>query len=495
MIRYLSTRSADTSVSASQAIVRGLAPDGGLYIPDRIPTVDEAFLHSLLPLSYPQRAAAVLGLFLEEFSAAELAELTARSYADNFDTPRIAPLTVTDDATAMLELWHGPTCAFKDMALQLMPRLLVSSLRKNGETRTASILVATSGDTGKAALEGFRDVPGTRIMVFYPRDGVSEVQRLQMVTQLGANVNVCAVEGNFDDAQTGVKRIFSDRAFASELDGRGFFLSSANSINWGRLVPQVAYYFSAYCDMAEAGVIAFGDAMDFCVPTGNFGNILAGWFAKKMGLPVRRLICASNRNNVLTDFIRTGVYDRNRPFHVTDSPSMDILVSSNLERLLCCLSGDTALTGRLMTELNEAGRYTVPEPLLRAVQADFAAGFCSDEDGRRVIARFFRDKRLLLDTHTAVAFGVLESLRAAEGGKPFPTAVVSTADPFKFGSALLAALGASCEASGCELLRALAERTGRAAPAPLAGLEGREIRFTGCVRPQDMTDAVARFLR
>ena len=334
-MKYVSTRNGKEKITASQAIIRGLAPDGGLYVPESIPEIDGAFIEKLCQMDYRGRAKAVLALYLEEFTDEELEEIVNASYADNFDAPHPAPLKVLDERTACLELWHGPTSAFKDMALQIMPRLLVASLRKNGENRTVSILVATSGDTGKAALEGFCDVPGTRVMVFYPRDGVSDVQRLQMITQGGANVNVVAVNGNFDDCQTGVKKIFADRDMAERLNERGFFLSSANSINWGRLLPQIVYYFSAYCDACEQLQLTQGEQVDFCVPTGNFGDILAGWFAKKMGLPVRRLICASNQNRVLTDFFETGVYNSKRPFYVSSSPSMDILVSSNLDG--CCI--------------------------------------------------------------------------------------------------------------------------------------------------------------
>ena len=434
----------------------------------------------------------VLGLFLEEFSAEELSAIAAASYADNFDDPAVAPLRILDDDTAVLELWHGPTSAFKDMALQIMPRLLTASLRKNGEERTVSILVATSGDTGKAALEGFRDVPGTRIMVFYPRDGVSEIQRLQMATQEGGNVNVVAVNGNFDDCQTGVKKIFGDSTFAKELDGRGYFLSSANSINWGRLVPQVAYYFSAYCDMVNAGRIALGDPLDFCVPTGNFGNILAGWFAKKMGLPVGTFLCASNDNNVLTDFFATGVYDRNRPFYLTGSPSMDILVSSNLERLLYCVTEDAAFVAECMAKLASKGRYEVPAAVMDRIRADFRGGFCRDAESREEIARRFREG-VLMDTHTAVASRVLRRFRE-ENGTDRPCVIVSTASPFKFGATVLSALGVNTIEQGPALMSVLTEATGVPAPKPLAALAGKPVRFTDWVEIPAMKDAVSAFL-
>lgn len=492
MMKYVSTREGKTGVTATQAIIRGLAPDGGLYVPDEIPQVGIDFIESLCAMRYRERAAAVLGLFLQEFSAQELADITAASYADNFDCEAVAPLTLLDEKTGVLELWHGPTCAFKDMALQIMPRLLTASLRKNGEQRTVSILVATSGDTGKAALEGFRDVPGTRIMVFYPRDGVSQIQKLQMATQEGENVNVVAVNGNFDDCQTGVKKIFGDEAFAKALDGRGFFLSSANSINWGRLVPQVAYYFSAYCDMVGAGAIRMGEPLDFCVPTGNFGNILAGWYAKKMGLPVGRFICASNDNNVLTDFLNTGVYDKNRPFYLTGSPSMDILVSSNLERLLYCVSGDAAFVSDCMRKLSADGRYEARGEVMDAIRADFTGGWCSDAESREEIARLWRTG-YLMDTHTAVASRVLRSQREKDGAAA-PCVIVSTASPFKFGGTVLDALGVVTDEQGPALMDELTAFTGVAAPKPLASLAGKAVRFEKWVEIPEMESAVSDFL-
>ena len=345
-MNYFSTRDHQHIVSAAQAIACGLAPDGGLFVPETLPAVSAQQLQALCGMTYQQRAVEIMRPFLSEFSDEELTHFTAAAYGSQFDDAAVAPLHRLDDTTAFLELWHGPTCAFKDMALQILPYLLTASLKKCGEQRQVCILVATSGDTGKAALQGFADVPGTKILVFYPYSGVSEIQRLQMVTQTGSNVAVSAVRGNFDDAQTGVKQIFGDKAFAGALSQRGWFLSSANSINWGRLLPQIVYYFSAYCDAVNGGMIAMGGKLNFVVPTGNFGDILAGWYAKQMGLPVGKLVCASNANNVLTDFIRTGTYDKNRPFHTTASPSMDILVSSNLERLLYSLCGsDTEVAG------------------------------------------------------------------------------------------------------------------------------------------------------
>lgn len=490
-MKYVSTRNISEKITASQAIVRGLAPDGGLYVPETIPHIGMDFVAKLKKLDYRGRAQAVMGLYLDEFSDEELGAIVDASYADNFDSAEPAKLAWLDPLTGCLELWHGPTCAFKDMALQIMPRLLTASLRKNGEQRTVCILVATSGDTGKAALEGFRDVPGTRIMVFYPADGVSEVQKRQMVTQLGENVNVVAVHGNFDDAQTGVKKIFADTAFAAELDRRGYFLSSANSINWGRLLPQIVYYFSAYCDMAESEEFELGEEMDFCVPTGNFGDILAGWFAKKMGLPIRKLICASNENRVLTDFFQTGVYNAKRPFYLTDSPSMDILVSSNLERLLY-YSCSAEKTREFMAALGETGSYQLDADTLEKLGEDFAAGCCGRQETLDTIEAMWREG-YLMDTHTAVAMRVLDDYRA-ESGEIMPSAVLSTASPFKFGGAVLRALGHEPQQEGPELVEKLADMTGVAAPKPLCGLSGRAVRFDRVVDCADMQKAVGEFL-
>ena len=337
---YVSTRNKEDRRTAAQAIAQGLAADGGLMTPEVFPKLSQNALETMRDMSYQQRAVYVMGSFLDDFTSSELSAFASRAYGpDKFDVKAVAPVRDVDGNTYCLELWHGPTCAFKDMALQMLPHLLSAALVKNQEEKTVCILVATSGDTGKAALEGFKDVEKTRILVFYPKDGVSAIQQLQMVTQEGENVGVCSVVGNFDDAQTGVKRLFADPALREQLAGRGFFLSSANSINWGRVLPQIVYYISAYCDLMRDGKLQKGEALNVCVPTGNFGNILAAYYAKTMGVPIGKLICASNSNNVLTDFLRTGVYDRNRTFYNTMSPSMDILISSNLERLLFALTG------------------------------------------------------------------------------------------------------------------------------------------------------------
>ena len=494
-MHYISTRDSSLRCTAAEAIVRGLSRDGGLLLPSSIPTLTLEDLRAMGPMDYRQRAVRVMKLYLEEFSEDELADFAARAYAvpGKFDDPAVAPIHSTHHKTHFLELWHGPTCAFKDMALQMLPHLLTASLRKTGEDKTACILVATSGDTGKAALEGFRDVAGTKILVFYPRDGVSDIQKLQMVTQEGGNVGVCAVEGNFDDAQSGVKRIFSDEAMRAELAARGCFLSSANSINWGRVLPQIVYYVSTYAELAHRGDIALGDPVNFCVPTGNFGNILAGYYARRMGVPIGKLICASNANNVLTDFIRTGVYDRNRPFHTTISPSMDILISSNLERLLTLLGASDGEVRGYMEQLRTTGRYQVAPALLEQIQEAFCCGFCDDGRTKNAIGKVFSHGRYLMDPHTAVAYTVMMDHRAATGDAT-PTVVVSTASPFKFCDSVLDALGIADRAAGTGVIGQLAEAAGQPAPRPLAELAGRAVRFDGVTDPAGMAGAVRAML-
>lgn len=494
-MHYVSTRDSSRRLTASQAIVEGLSRDGGLYLPESIPQLTLADIRALARLSYPERAAKIMKLYLEEFSEEELLGFAQKAYGPaKFDTPAAAPVVQLADNTYIQELWHGPTCAFKDMALQMLPYLLTASLKKTGEEKTVCILVATSGDTGKAALEGFRDVDRTKILVFYPDGGVSEIQKLQMVTQEGRNVGVCAVRGNFDDAQTGVKRIFSDAQLRGTLASRGYFLSSANSINWGRVLPQIVYYVSSYCDLLASGDIEEGQTVNVCVPTGNFGNILSGFYAKKMGVPIGRLICASNENNVLTDFIRTGTYDRNRPFYQTASPSMDILISSNLERLLYLLSGSDEEVRGYMQALAETGRYTVSERVFRAVQAEFSCGFCTDAQGAQMIGKTFREKNYLLDTHTAVACTVLEGYRA-ETGDGTLTVVESTASPFKFCASVLDALGVTEHQPGTKVLGQLTAVTGREAPLPLASLADKTPRFGEVADKTAMQSVVTEFLQ
>ncbi len=476
---YVSTRNKNNRVSAAKAIATGIAPDGGLYCPTEIPKLTEEDILALCKKDYRGRSADVLGRFLTDFTAEELESFAARAYADEkFGGPDTAPLVKLADGKYILELWHGPTCAFKDMALQMLPYLLTASLKKTGEERTACILVATSGDTGKAALEGFADVEGTKIMVYYPVDGVSTIQKLQMVTQKGKNVMVCAIRGNFDDAQSAVKKIFTDAETAKTLDENGMTLSSANSINWGRLAPQIAYYVSAYCDMLNQGEIKMGDPINVCVPTGNFGNILAAYYAKNMGVPIAKLICASNENNVLTEFFQSGgTYNKNRPFHTTSSPSMDILISSNLERLLFLASGyNDAMVAELMNQLNTDGTYTVDPSVFAGIGENFDAGCCDDAQTQETIARLFKDEQYLSDTHTAVAIKVYEDYRARTGDTT-PTVIASTASPFKFCQSVITAVGGTVETDGTELLDQLHELTGAPVPAPLAALSGLTPRF------------------
>jgi len=475
-MKYISTRGAAEAVSSAMAIKQGLAPDGGLYVPEYIPHLSSEDLKALCAMDYPHRAAAILHLYLQDsYEAEELLSDCIAAYDESRFPGGAAPITSPLDGISMLELWHGPTAAFKDMALQIMPRLLSRALEKTGETRKARILVATSGDTGKAALEGYRDVEGVSISVFYPVDGVSRVQKLQMATQEGNNVSVHSVVGNFDDAQSGVKAIFSDGDAAKELSERGYFFSSANSINWGRLAPQIVYYVSAWCDLTACGVLHEGDLLDVCVPTGNFGNILAAYFAKRMGVPLGKLLCASNRNHVLTDFFKEGIYDRNRAFHTTVSPSMDILISSNLERLLY-LHGGAELTADLMKQLKEQGRYTVPAPIMEDILADFDADYCDEQGTADTIRELWQNASVLIDTHTAVAMHCAR-LYLADREKANHMLVVSTASPYKFAPAVYHALTDKRFENELDAMSALNEMTGVATPAPLCGIESRPIRF------------------
>lgn len=491
-MNYVSTRDKQLSVTAAKAIATGIAPDGGLFCPTKIPQLSKAELEKLMTLDYKGRAALVLGKFLTEFTAEELQDFCNKAYADEkFGGSNTAPVVSLADGKQILELWHGPTCAFKDMALQMLPYLLTASLKKTGETRTACILVATSGDTGKAALDGFADVEGTKIMVYYPVDGVSPMQKLQMTTQKGENVEVIAIHGNFDDAQSAVKKIFTDKQTAEKMDKNGMMFSSANSINWGRLAPQIAYYVSAYCDMVNNGTIKNGDKINICVPTGNFGNILAGYFAKQMGIPVNKFICASNKNNVLTDFLKDGgTYDRNRPFYTTDSPSMDILISSNLERLLFYVSGQNdKLVSELMNNLNKDGKYTVPAELYEKIAQDFDAGYCDDEQTAKTINKLWNDEKYLADTHTAVAVKVYEDYCERTGDKT-PTVIASTASPFKFCRAVIEALGGTLEKDDVTQLDVLSGLTGESKPKPLAELAGKQPRFNKVVDKSEILDTI-----
>lgn len=479
-MQFFSTRDQSRRVSASQAIAQGLSEEGGLFVPESFPQVD---VKALCGLDYPAMAAAVLREYLTDYHPVFLAGAAAATYGDAFGG-KAGYLAPVEGDTWALELWHGPTCAFKDYALQLMPKLLVEAKRNLGRTEKTLILVATSGDTGKAALDGYHDIPGVEIAVFYPTGGTSEIQRLQMATQEGANVAVYAVRGNFDDAQTGVKRVFADKEIAARLAQRNICLSSANSINWGRLAPQIVYYFAAYAQLLKAGKIAFGDEVDFCVPTGNFGDILAGYYAKQMGLPVGRLVCASNQNNVLTDFLRTGVYTARRAFYKTSSPSMDILVSSNLERLLWHVTGSDAEVAGLMDRLNREGSYTVRPETLAAIQGTFACGWSSEEEVAAEIRTRWERDGYLCDTHTAVAFHVAGQQKRAG----VPMVVLSTASPFKFPRSVLAALGHAAPENDFEAMQALEQATGRTAPARLAGLRQKPERFDAVIDPSQIAE-------
>jgi len=492
-MQMLSTRGA-AAVTPSMAILRGLAPDGGLYVPAEFPQFTLEEIAALAPMSYQARAAFVLERFLPDFTREELEAAIAGAYGTGFDSEAVALMKKVGSWAHALELWHGPTLAFKDMALQLLPYLLTMSGKKHGEEREVFILVATSGDTGKAALEGFLDVPGTRCCVFYPDGGVSQAQRLQMVTTGGSNTHVIAVKGNFDDAQTGVKKIFSDPDFAAQMDRQGRVLSSANSINFGRLVPQVVYYFSAYADLLAEGAIAAGDKVNFCVPTGNFGDILAADYAGKAGLSVGRLICASNENNVLTDFINTGVYDiSGRDFFRTISPSMDILISSNLERLLFDLcENDGAKVSNLMAQLKAEHRYQVDADMLQKLQAKYAAGYVNEDGIRREIQRTWQEDHYLMDTHTAVASAVLREYIEKTGDKT-PAVIVSTASPYKFGASVLEAIAGSeavKDKDDFACCAMLSELTGTREPDQIAKLPQMAIRHTGVCEKDDMAQAV-----
>ena len=490
-MNYVSTRGAAERVSSAYAIKTGLAADGGLYMPESIPTLTDGELRTLAELSYPERAARILAKFLTDYTYDELLEDARSAYSSEKFGAEAAPVTDLGDGMYMLELWHGPTCAFKDMALQIMPRLFSRALAKTGEKRTALILVATSGDTGKAALEGYRDVEGTKIQVFYPVDGVSRVQKMQMQTQEGANVSVSAIVGNFDDAQSGVKRIFASEEMRAALSERGVFLSSANSINWGRLVPQIVYYISAYCDLAKNGKIAFDEKIDVTVPTGNFGNIFAAFIAKNMGLPIEKLICASNKNNVLTEFLATGTYDKNREFHATISPSMDILISSNLERLLYLTAGPER-TAEYMRELSDSGKYTVSKADFDKIKAHFV-GYFTDEDGtRETIKSIYENKNCLIDTHTAVALSA--SYRYRGGNKAERKILtISTASPYKFACDVYASLTGGAATGELEALDELKELTGVAIPCPLAALKGKPVLHTNVIEGCAMESAVKEF--
>ncbi len=497
-MNYCSTRNSGINVSAAEAIKTGLSAEGGLFVPKEFPEVTLDEISELSNMSYRDRAFFVLSKFLTDFSDDELRGCIDKAYTkEKFGTDSIAPVYKLTDNEYFLELWHGPTCAFKDMALQILPHLLTVSMKKTNEDKEVVILVATSGDTGKAALEGFKDVEGTRIIVFYPDNGVSEIQKLQMATQEGDNVGVCAVKGNFDDAQSGVKRIFTDEAYKDYLAENGFAFSSANSINWGRLVPQIVYYFSAYADLLNGEEIKAGDKINVVVPTGNFGNILAAYYAKKMGLPIKTFICASNENNVLTDFIKTGEYNKNREFHTTISPSMDILLSSNLERFLydLCMENDKTV-GSWMSELSEKGVYRVSDDVFKKLSSLFDADCANDKETEAAIKECFEKYGYVMDTHTAVAKCVYDKYRQRTGDET-KTVIASTASPFKFNQSVMIALEGHNAVIGKDefsLLERLSEVSETDIPQSLAELKTKPVIFDRVIEKEQMKQSISEFL-
>ena len=485
-IKYVGTRNKNITATASQAILKGICEDGGLFIPEEFPVLDKS-LEELLNLDYRQLAYEILKLYLTDFTQEELKYCINGAYDSKFDTPEIAPVVKKGDV-CILELFHGRTIAFKDMALSILPYFMKTAAKKNGIDKEIVILTATSGDTGKAALEGFANVEGIKIIVFFPEDGVSPVQKLQMTTQEGKNTCVVGIKGNFDDAQSAVKSIFTDVALGKELDEHGFIFSSANSINIGRLVPQVVYYFWAYFKMVHMGEIKLGDEINVTVPTGNFGNILAGYFAKKMGLPVKTFVCASNENKVLYDFFTTGTYDKNRPFNVTTSPSMDILISSNLERLLC-MAGGQEKTKTLMESLNKDGKYT-----LDLTKGDIKGEYATEEETAEAIKEMYEKNGYVLDTHTAVAYASYEKYKAQTGDNT-PAVIVSTASPYKFTKDVLCAIDKKYKQKDFfGLMGELEQLSGVSIPAPIKGIESRPILHNTVIEKDNIKNFVKNYL-
>jgi len=491
-LSYQSTRGGENGLTASQAILKGLADDGGLFMPAFIPKLDVP-LETLASMTYQETAYQVMKLFLNDFTEEELRFCVDRAYDTKFDTKEIVPFVKVDGAY-YLELFHGATIAFKDMALSILPYLMTTAAKKNHVENEIVILTATSGDTGKAAMAGFADVPGTRIIVFYPKGGVSRVQELQMVTQKGDNTAVVAIHGNFDDAQTGVKKIFGDKEFAKKLAAKGFQLSSANSINIGRLVPQIVYYVYAYGKMVGNGEIQSGDEINVTVPTGNFGNILAAYFAKQMGAPIKTLICASNDNKVLYDFFRTGTYDRKREFMLTSSPSMDILISSNLERLIYLSAGsDAAVNKRLMDELGREGAYTVTDEM-KEFMKDFCGGYATEEENAAEIRRLYKDTGYIIDTHTGVASCVYRNY-VRETGDRTPAVIASTASPYKFSHSVMEAVSGNQEGRDeFAVIDELCQISGVAIPRAVEEIRNAQIRHKRESSVPDMEQTVAEIL-
>ena len=492
MIKYESTRGSKNTLSSAAAVIQGIAEDKGLYVPDHIPALPFE-IKDMQGKSYKEIAKAVIGAFFTDYTPEEMQHCIDGAYTGKFEAEEIVPLVKAGDAY-FLELYHGRTAAFKDMALSILPYLLTTAMKKENEDKKVCILTATSGDTGKAALEAFADVPGTEIIVFFPDSGVSQVQERQMITQEGANTHVFAIKGNFDDAQTGVKKIFNDDAFAAKLAGYGCKLSSANSINIGRLIPQVAYYVYAYIKMVETGAVKDGEKINIVVPTGNFGNILAAYYASKMGIPVNKFICASNKNKVLTDFINTGTYSTDREFYLTNSPSMDILISSNLERLLYHLCGGNGEEVKAMMEsLDKNKQYTVSDQIKEGMK-EFYGGSCSVEQTNEAIGRMYTENDYLMDTHTAVAYKVYEDYKAATGDDT-PAVIASTASAYKFAESVANSIGIDGDMNGFEYIDAVNEKTGVRVPKGLKNLDKKEIRHKDVIEIKDMMKMVEQSVK
>ncbi len=498
-MQYISTRDSSVKVKASVAVKKGISDEGGLFVPEEIPQIELDDIDKLKNKSYTERAVFILKKYLSDFLVKELKDCASKAYdAKKFGGKNPVPIRKLNDSMYIMELWHGPTCAFKDMALQILPHFLTYAIEKTGEKKKVVILVATSGDTGKAALEGFKDVKGTKISVFYPSDGVSDIQKLQMITQEGKNVNVTGIKGNFDDAQNGVKAIFTDEKIKEEIDKKGYVFSSANSINWGRLVPQIVYYFSAYSDMLKSEEITLGEKINICVPTGNFGNVLAAYYAMKMGLPVNKLIVASNSNNVLTEFINTGVYNKNREFYMTASPSMDILISSNLERLLFDLSGqNTKNVSKWMKDLKEKGTYDVGAEMKKKISKVFWSAYTDDYFTKECIYKINNEYGYTVDTHTAVAIDVYKQY-VRETNDLTKTVIASTASPFKFSECVLSALGKDNlmqNMNDFARLDLLSDVSKMSIPDGLNNLKKSKIRFDKVIAKDDMSTEVTGFLK
>lgn len=494
-MKYQSTRDIHTKITSAQAITQGISPEGGLYVPKELPVITLDDIEGLADMSYTDRACEILSLFLTDFPDDELVNCVNNAYTEEkFESDDITEISRVGENRYFLELWHGPTCAFKDMALQLLPYLLTASAKIVNNNKEICILVATSGDTGKAALEGFKDVDGTRIVVFYPADGVSPMQKRQMTTQAGENVQVCAINGNFDDAQTAVKSIFTDKELGEKLKKGNKMFSSANSINWGRLLPQIVYYVSAYCDLLKDDEIELGDKVNVCVPTGNFGNILAAYYAKKMGVPINMLICASNKNNVLTDFINTGKYDKKREFYTTISPSMDILISSNLERLIFDLYDSSASEViKLYDSLSKTGEFTVSESVKEKLNNQFYGGCCDDEQTKAAIKEAFEEYGYLMDTHTAVAAKVYEDYKNKTGDNT-PVIIASTANPYKFTASVLSAIETPESDDEFEQINELINASGQQPPKQLMKLKNAKQRFNMLIEKDKIKSTVEEML-